>query len=140
MGRWWARAVRPAAALPRETTIRGQHVWITAQSSGLIVRRRSGLAAWVPVCTLAWVDIEAMELDPRSHMLCVATRFTRGQRPLIDRTHLTPDQWRVLRDAVAEWTGQGVRIDLAHLEVPERPQLPPDPRSSRTSGARPSTR
>jgi hypothetical protein len=117
MGRWWARAVRPAAALPREITIRGQYVWITAQSSGLIVRRRSGLAAWVPVCTLAWVDIETLELDPRTHMLCVATRFTRGLRPLIDRTHLTPDQWLVLRDAVAEWTGQGVRIDLAHLEV-----------------------
>jgi hypothetical protein len=114
-------------------------VWITAQSSGLVVRRRSGLAAWVPVCTLAWVDIEVMEVDPRTRMLCVATRFTRGHRPLIDRTHLTPDQWRVLRDAVAEWTDQGVRIDLAHLEVPE-PQLPPDPRSSRTSGARPSTR
>ncbi|GIJ54494.1 hypothetical protein Vau01_020100 [Virgisporangium aurantiacum] len=81
-----------------------------------------------------------MELDPRTHMLCVATRFTRGHRPLIDRTHLTPDQWLVLRDAVAEWTGQAVRIDLAHLDVPAGPQLPPDPRSSSTSGARPSTR
>jgi hypothetical protein len=120
MGRWWARAVRSperaTAALPREITIRGQHVWITAQSTGLVVRRRSGLAAWVPICTLAWTDIEMMELDPRTHMLCVATRFTRGLRPLLDRTHLTPGQWVVLRDAVAAWTGQGVRIDLTHLE------------------------
>lgn len=111
LSHWWGRTVRTpraaAAVLPREITIRGQHVWVSAQRGGLIVRRRAGLTAWVPVCTLAWADIDTLEFDGGT--LHASVRFTRGRRPLLARSDLSPDQWLVLRNAVAEWAA----IDLA---------------------------
>lgn len=97
--------------LPRDTTIRGRYVWITTHGGGLVIRRRTGLSSWTPVCSLPWADIEAMEIDTR--MLYASTRSSWVRKPLIDRAHLSPEQWVLLRDSVAEWTGQIVWIDLA---------------------------
>jgi hypothetical protein len=53
-------------------------------------------------------------------MLYASTRSSPMRKPLIDQRHLSTEQWRLLRASVAEWTGQGVLIDLAHLGVAER--------------------
>jgi hypothetical protein len=125
---WWQRLFRrrgrPAPPTPRETTIRSHHVWITTQPAGLVVRRRAGLTGWMPVCSLDWYDIVALELDSGTpdgaRMLYASTRNSRTRKPLIDQTHLTSEQWVLLRDSVAAWTAQGVWIDLAPLSVTDR--------------------
>jgi hypothetical protein len=122
--RRWRRKDRPAAPVPRqrqpqEAAIRSRHVWVTARSTGLVVRRRTGYTGWLEVCDLRWADIAALELDSGTHdaarMLYASTRTDPMRTPLIDQAHLTTEQWHLLRDSIAEWTAQGVLLDLAHL-------------------------
>lgn len=123
--KWWRRRRRAAPVeRPDDVTIRSQQVWITAQVTGLVIRRRFGRTNWMPVCQLPWDEIEAMELDTGTHdatrMLYASLRSSPMRKPLFDQRHLSAEQWRLLRDSVSQWTGQGVWINLAHLGVADR--------------------
>jgi hypothetical protein len=110
---------RPPTGPPTNETFRSQHVWITTQESGLLIRRRAGYTGWLEVCDLRWADISAMELDSGTHdaarMLYASTRSSPMRTPLIDQAHLTNEQWYDLRDSIAAWTQASVLIDLAPL-------------------------
>jgi hypothetical protein len=122
---WRPRARRLAPApQPEERTIDSRHVSISVQRTGLVIRRRAGYTGWLPICDLKWADIRALELDSGTHdaarMLYASIRTSPMRKPLIDQAHLSTDQWFLLRDSVAAWTGQSVLIDLAHLGATDR--------------------
>ena len=115
LAKWRRRRLVPER--PDDVTIRSGQVWITAHATGLVVRRRSGHTNWMPVCQLPWDEIVAMDLDTGTHVLYASLRSSPAPKPLFDQRHLSPEQWRLLRDSVSQWTGRGVWIDLAPLGV-----------------------